>query len=93
MKKKEENKMKIEDKILIAVGGYQGRDVISIEEIYLTTEDDEYDTDEFNSFNEYVVESINDTASSYEQGFASVIVFNRSQIPDLIQKLSSYLNT
>lgn len=62
---------------IIANGGYITEPVV--EKLTLSTEDEEYDTDEFADFEDYVISVVAETRSEFEQKFASAIVLTESQ--------------
>ncbi len=67
---------------IIANGGYLMEPVV--EKLVLSPKDEEYDTDEFDSFNDYVEYITEETKSEYEQKFASTVVLTEKQF-NLIQ--------
>ena len=68
---------------IIANGGYITEPVI--QKLSLSTEDEEYDTDEFADFGDYVTYIVAETRNEFEQKFATAIVLTESQF-NTIQK-------
>ena len=62
---------------LLVAGGYILEPIV--EKLSFSTEDEEYDTDEFQSFTEYVEYCIAETRAEYEQKYASTILLTESQ--------------
>lgn len=78
--------METKNVILIATGGYLNEE-IRVEEINITSEDEEFDTDEFDNFEEYAKTVVQDSMDGYEQGFSNVIAINKIQVVELIDRL------
>jgi hypothetical protein len=67
---------------IIANGGYLPEPIV--EKLILSPQDEEYDTDEFDSFNDYVEYVTEECKAEYEQKFASTVVLSEKQF-NLIQ--------
>ena len=80
--------MKVE-KILIATGGYLAKET-RVEKLVFTDEDEVF-LEEFDDFDEYVNETIEDEAAAYQQGFSQVLVLDLDQVDSLVQNLTKAL--
>ena len=76
--------MKLE-KLLIATGGYLAQE-IRVEKLTFTDEDEVF-LEDFDDFDEYVKESIEDEAAGYEQGFCQVLVIDASAAEQLTTQI------
>lgn len=69
------------ERILIATGGYLKK-VVKVEKLVFTDTDEELE--DFDSFEEYVKESVEDAAAELEQRFCQVLVIDPDQARVLI---------
>jgi hypothetical protein len=76
-----------ESHILIATGGYLN-DEVRLETLDFSENDKDYEDEDYEDFGEYVDDCISEKVAEYEQGFSSVIVIPKLNVPDLIEKLS-----
>lgn len=67
---------------IIANGGYLKEPIV--DKVVLSEQDEDYDTDEFDSFNDYIEYIIEESKAVYEQSFASTVVLTEKQF-NLIQ--------
>lgn len=69
------------ERILIATGGYLKK-VVRVEKLVFTDTDEELE--DFDSFESYVQESVEESAAELEQGFCQVLVIDPDQASVLI---------
>lgn len=83
------NKQKKETWFVIGIGGHIEEP--SVEKYVFTTEDEEYDADEFKSFDEYVKYCIDDEIAELEQHFARTIALKEDEVRSVVEELSALL--
>lgn len=74
---------------VIGIGGHIEEP--SVEKYVFTTEDEEYDADEFKSFDEYVEYYIDEAIAEFEQRFARTIALKDDEVRSVVEELSALL--